>query len=231
MLPDPSTNHYTGGLLVNDGSGWQVDEGAAAAMGAERALGGRRAARRGRRVRRRRSVGLGLWRRVIERSGPGAPWQQTPTPLPGGDRAGLAGAVSRRRSAAGDRLGQRPEHLLARKPAHTAARAFRPNLIAPYPLSAEYGAGHVVRQTAGGWSDEEHELNNVQEPPGNYLEYDLAYQPDPISAVLINPAGTEGWAVGGFVDTADSNGALDTADVERYPADGVTPPGVDAPRR
>ena len=33
QLPDRSTNRYVGGLLVNDGSGWHVDEGAAAAMG------------------------------------------------------------------------------------------------------------------------------------------------------------------------------------------------------
>ena len=70
------------------------------------------------------------------------------------------------------------------------------------------------RQTSTGWNDEEHELNNVQEPPGNYSEYDMVYRPDPISAVLVNPTGSEGWAVGGFVDTADSNGALDTADVD-----------------
>ncbi len=45
--------------------------------------------------------------------------------------------------------------------------------------------------------------------------------PIPISAVLIDrEQAPQGWAVGGFVET-EHEGMLDTADIERYPADGV----------
>jgi hypothetical protein len=224
-LPDPSTNRYTGGLLVNDGSGWQVDQGAVAAMGVNVPWAVAGLADGGAAFTAGEPSGSGFGGLVFERSGPGAPWQQTPTPLPGGAEPGSlalfreGGAL--RAIASGSVPNTYSLESLSPPPA-----GFPPNLVPPYPLSAEYGAGHVVRQTAGGWSDEEHELNNVQEPPGHYAEYDLVYRPDPVAAVLVDASGTEGWAVGGFVDTVNSNGALDTADVERYPADGVTPPGV-----
>ena len=225
LLPDPSTNHYTGGLLVNDGSGWQIDEGAAGALGANVPWAVAGLPDGGAAFAAGEASGSGFGGVVFERSGPGASWQQTPTPLPGGSEPGSLALIREGGELLVVASGSVPNTFsLESQP--TPPPGFPPDLIGPYPLSAEYGAGHVVRQTATGWNDEEHELNNVQEPPGNYLEYDLAYKPDPISAVLINPAGTEGWAVGGFVDTADSNGALDTADVERYPADGATPPGV-----
>ncbi len=81
------------------------------------------------------------------------------------------------------------------------------------------------RQTAGGWSDEEHARNPAQDPLGEYKFYDEVYEPDPSAAVLINENGTEGWAVGGFVNTHQP--LLNTADVARYPAEAAsTPPGV-----
>lgn len=224
-LPDPSTNRYIGGLLVNDGSGWRIDEGAATAMGANVPWAVAGLPDGGAAFTAGEASGSGFGGVVFERSGPGAPWQQTPTPLPGGTEPGSLALFREGGALRAIASGSVPStYSLESLP--TPPPGFPPNLIPPYPLSAEYGAGHVVRQTAGGWSDEEHQLNNVQEPPGNYSEYDLVYRPDPISAVLVNPAGTEGWAVGGFVDTANSSGALDTADVERYPADGATPIGA-----
>jgi hypothetical protein len=224
-LPDPSTNHYVGGLLVNDGAGWQFDADAARAMGENVPWAVAGLPDGGAAFTAGEASGSGFGGQVYERSAPGESWQPTSTPLPGGAEPGSLALFREDGALRAVTSGSVPNTFsLESQP--TPPPGFPPNLIAPYPLSAEYGAGHVLRQTATGWSDEEHELNNVQEPPGNYLEYDLAYKPDPISAVVINPAGSEGWAVGGFVDTADSNGALDTADVERYPADGVTPPGV-----
>ena len=226
-LPDPSINRYTGGLLVNDGSGWQVDQGAGAAMGVNVPWAVAGLADGGAAFTAGEPSGSGFGGLVFERSGPGAAWQQTQTPLPGGAEPGSLALFREggapRAIASGSVPNTYSLESLSPPPA-----GFPPNLVPPYPLSAEYGAGHVVRQTAGGWSDEEHELNNVQEPPGHYAEYDLVYRPDPVAAVLVDPSGTMGWAVGGFVDTVNSNGALDTADVERYPADGVTPPGVGA---
>ncbi len=62
---------------------------------------------------------------------------------------------------------------------------FPPNLIGPYPLAERTGTG-VLRQTASGWSDEEHELNDAKEPPGDYMFYDTVYRPDPVAAVLVD---------------------------------------------
>jgi hypothetical protein len=224
-LPNPATNHYVGGLLVNNGNGWEVDASAASAMGENVPWAVAGLPDGGAAFTAGEATGSGLGGQVYERSGPGASWQPTPTPLPGGTEPGSLALFREGGELRAIASGSVPNtYALESEP--TPPPGFPANLIPPYPLSAEYGAGHIVRQTAGGWSDEEHELNNVQEPPGDYSEYDMVYRPDPISAVLVNPTGSEGWAVGGFVDTADSDGALDTADVERYPADGVTPPGV-----
>lgn len=224
-LPDPSTNHYTGGLLVNDGSGWQIDQGAAAAMGVNVPWAVAGLADGGAAFTAGEPSGSGFGGLVFERSGTGAPWQQTPTPLPGGAEPGSLALFREGGALRAIASGSVP-NTYSLESLSPPPPGFPPNLIPPYPLSAEYGAGHVVRQTPGGWSDEEHELNNVQEPPGHYAEYDMVYRPDPVSAVLVDPSGTQGWAVGGFIDTANSNGALDTADVERYPADGSAPLGA-----
>ena len=58
----------------------------------------------------------------------------------------------------------------------------------------------------------------------NYVSWDMPYRPDPTLAVLTSPTGTQGWAIGGVDEPLDER--LDTADVERYPADGVTPTGA-----
>src|SRR5262249_1525352 len=50
-------------------------------------------------------------------------------------------------------------------------------------------------------------------------------EPDPTAAVLVDETGSQGWAVGGEIETLH-HGALDTADIARYPADGSTPPGI-----
>jgi hypothetical protein len=231
QLPEPSTNHYIGGLLrgVPGPNGeppkWEVDAGAAAALGNNVPWAVAGLPDGGAAFAAGDSSGEGTGGLVFERSGAGAQWQQTPTPLPGGLEPGSLALFREggvlRVVAAGSVPNTYPLESLPAPPP-----GFPPNLIQPYPLSAGYGAGHVVRQTASGWSDEEHELNNIQEPPGHYAEYDMVYQPDPISAVLVNPSGQEGWAVGGFIDTVDPDGALDTAEAARYPADGVTPPGL-----
>lgn len=225
LLPEPSTNHYLGGLLVNDGSGWRIDTEAAAAIGANVPWAVAGLPDGGAAFSAGEASGEGTGGVVYERQGPGAPWQQTATPFPGGLEPGSLALFREGGALRVVASGSVPNtYALEDEPAPPAG--FPPNLIPPYPLSAGYGAGHVLRQTATGWSDEEHELNDVQEGPGNYAHYDMAYQPDPISAVLINEAGSEGWAVGGFVDTRDPNGALDTAEVARYPAEAGPPVGA-----
>jgi len=219
QLPDRSRNRYSGGLLLNDGSGWRIDESAVAAVGSNvpsviAGLPDGSAAYA--------ASGAGP-AEVFERRGAGAPWQPTTTPLPGGRAPGSlalfeeGGALRAIVSGAG--LDTYDVEKVTPSPPGTP-----PQLIAPYPLESNAESG-VLRQTASGWSDEQHELSNIREPAGNYTHWDIPYRPDPISAVLIDPTGTHGWAVGGFIDPANGE-VLDTADIDRYPSEGGTPPGV-----
>ncbi len=209
-----------GGLLVNNGSGWQVDEAAEAAMGASvpatvAALPEGAAAV---------ATTNGT---IYERNAQGAPWQAASTLPP---PAGVApGSLALFREGGALRMlvaGEAPvgESVIAAPPP-----GFPPTIEEPLPVasSSELQRG-VLRQTAGGWQDEQHELNPVREPEGNYKFYDTVARPDPIDALLVSPTGNEGWAVGGEVN---SEGVLDTSDVERYEASGEAqpkPPGVES---
>jgi hypothetical protein len=157
---------------------------------------------------------------ILERNGPGP--VAGPPPYPGLTPGSLAlfreGGALRAIGSGGF-----PDTLQLESERPPPA-GFPPTLIPPYPLAT----GYVVRQTATGWSDEEHERNPAQDPLGEYKAYDTVYQPDPTSAVLIDPTGTQGWAVGGNIDNSAS-GALDTADASRYPAE-ASCPGSPPPR-
>jgi hypothetical protein len=216
----PSTESYEGGLLVNDGSGWQVDEGAAAAIGATAPWA----------VAALPEGGAAFTTddgRIFERQAAGEPWLATPTPYPG---EGSPGSIALFRENGALRVvtvGSVPLHEIASVESETAAPpGFPPTLVKPYPLESNQEKG-VLRQTATGWSDEEHELNDTKEAEGEWAEYDTVYQPDPVAAVLLNATGTEGWAVGGIADNEPGGGQMDTSDVWRYPAaSGETPSGA-----
>jgi hypothetical protein len=221
LLPAASReSSYKGGLIVNSGSGWHIDKGAAAAMGpnvpwavAGLPDGGAAFAASG---------------TVYEREGPGASWQPTSIPFPGGGEPGSLELFREGGALRAIAAGSVPfTYNVESEPKPPPGSP--PTFIKPYPLGENAERG-VIRQTASGWSDEEHELNNVREPPGKYSFYDTVFQPDPIAAVLIDPTGAQGWAIGGFVEPAgeEHGGVLDTADVDRYPADGVAPPGIGA---
>ncbi len=223
LLNPAQSSSYVGGLLVNDGSGWHVDQAAASAIGSEVPLvvagladGGAAFAAQ--------SFSSGAGTRIFERESASSSWQQVLTPFPGGSapgslalfrEGGALRAVASGTAAAGFNVESVPP----------SPPGFPPPLIEPYGVGSNVESG-VLRQTATGWSDEEHELNNATEPPGQYSRYDTVYQPDPIAAVAVDPSGAQGWAVGGFVDNVNKGGVLDTADIERYPADGVTPTGA-----
>ena len=92
-LVSPSVEKYTGGLLVNEGAGWRVDQSAAEAMGAgvPWAVAG---LSDGGAAFSANAPSTGA--QVFERQSPGAPWQATGTPFPGN---GAAGSLSLFREA------------------------------------------------------------------------------------------------------------------------------------
>jgi hypothetical protein len=209
--------HYTGGVLINEGGGWQVDAGAAQALKGDVPWavaglsdgGAAIAATPG---------GLQGSPLILERQQAGASWQAAPT-YPGLEAPGSLALFREGGALRAVGSGGLPAEMLQDETEHAPPAGFPPNLIGRYRL----GTGYLVRQDASGWSDEEHDRNAAEDPLGEYKLYDTVYRPDPTSAVLIDPTGSQGWAVGGFID--ESNAAFDTADVSRYPADGVAPPG------
>ncbi len=222
-LIDRTRDLYRGGLIVNDGSGWQIDQGAATAMGADVPWAVAGLPDGGAAFTAAGPVEGGA--KVFERQNSGASWQGLP--FPGGSPPGSltlfreGGAL--RAVASGGEPGTASSESEAPPPP-----GFPPNIVVPYPLPLDPEHG-VLRQTANGWSDEEHDLNIAKEPPGEYLYYDSVYQPDPVASVLVDPSGGQGWAVGGLVN--NSFPLLDTADVFRYPADGTHAHPASPPRR
>lgn len=217
-LLSPERDEYAGGLLIEDGAGWQLDAAAAALMGANAPLavaglpdGGAAFSTIG-------PEGT----RIFERQSAGAPWQPTPQPLTGSTAGSLAlfreGGALRAIATSG---GAAENYTQEREP--TPLPGFPPNLIGPYPIDTSGPASGLLRQTATGWSDESHELNPAGEPEGGFIFYDLPYRPEPVLAAMVDPSGAQGWAVGGEIHPEPR---LDTASVERYPADGVAPLGA-----
>jgi hypothetical protein len=208
---------FRGGLIVNDGSGWRVDEEAAALIGGDEP---------------RTVAGLGDGGAAFSTSGPGgsrlferqtaeSPWQATATPPP----ASLVGSIALFREGASLRA------MLAGGGAANPGSAtppppgFPPDLYEALPLVGTGAEDAVLRQTAGGWSDETREIDTAEQPEGGYVRWDLPYGPDPALAVLIDPNGSQGWAVGGSLGGLLE--ATQTSSVERYQQSG-TPTGVEA---
>jgi hypothetical protein len=210
---------YTGGVLINNGSGWKVDASAATALNGEipwtvAGLPDGGAALSA-------TDDAGQSPLVLERNSFEAPWQPTAVPYPGFEAPGSL-ALFREGGALRVIGSGAVPNTLGIDDVLPPPAGFPPNLIQPYPPAT--GEGHVLRQTSAGWQDEEHEFNDVREPLGEYKLYDTVYQPDPIAAVLTDPAGEHGWAVGGVIDAEQAD--LDTADIARYPAESTAPPGV-----
>jgi hypothetical protein len=214
---------YRGGVLVNDGSGWRIDQGASEALGlgvpqrvAGLPDGGAVIAS---------DEGGGTRGSVIERQGPGAPWQEAP-----GGEVGYPAALAAIREGGqvraviavspgqgGEDLATDNEQVFAQPPPGSP-----PLFTSPYPLPS---SGFVVRQTATGWRDEQHQAYPLPPRVEGQGVYDLPRRPDPMLALLLSPDGGQGWAVGGETGTSVQfqGSAIQTAGVMRYgPA--ATPP-------
>jgi hypothetical protein len=220
-----SSFSYTGGLLVNSGSGWQIDESVAQVLANEAedipwavaALTDGGAA-----LSAESAAGVP---RVLERDGPGDAWEATAQPYPG---YGAPGELALFREGNALRVigaGAVPETARADEQTPPPA-GFPPALIRPYPLAQ--APAFIFRQTASGWSESEHDHDEVGPPEGNYKHYDTGYEPDPTWALLLSPTGGSGWAVGGF-PKGESAAGLETAGAARYgfpSPEGTAPPGV-----
>ncbi|HET7446009.1 MAG TPA: hypothetical protein VFJ57_15275 [Solirubrobacterales bacterium] len=218
--PKTDLQGYTaGGVIVNDGSGWRVDDGAMAALAGsppQRVAGlpdgGAVIASLG------NGEATNAAGRVIERQGPGGAWQLAPgswTGYPTALAAIREGGQVRAIAAIADRQGQEDlgtdvEQIIGQPPPGQA-----PLLTAPYPLP---GAGAVIRQTATGWRDEQREGFPEPRHVEGQGSYDLPRRADPVLALLVSPDGTQGWAVGGETGTFVTfrSKGVQTAGVMRY---------------
>ncbi|HUA11769.1 MAG TPA: hypothetical protein VMA83_07165 [Solirubrobacteraceae bacterium] len=214
-----SAPYYTGGVLVNDGGGWEIDKSAQEALGgyipwAVGALPDGGAAVSATAGGENQSVPL-----IIERESFSSAWQPTTQPYPGYEAPGSLALFREDGALRVVASGGLPETKRVEE-VEEPPPGFPEALIQPYPLAQ----GYVIRQTARGWSDEEHDRNPIAQPNADYSRYDMVYNGDPTSAVLVNESGTAGWAVGGVVDPERGEG--DTADIGRYPAESGAPPGV-----
>jgi hypothetical protein len=187
-----------GGLIVNDGSGWQIDTGAQKLLGelptptasvlskvAGLPEGGAVAA------------GPGV---VIERDSAGAAWRFSRYPLPEAQNIAALAAI---------RVGPEVRALVS----VDLDELSNPNsltrfiqgidnppsvglgepsvLIGPDPLPV---SGYLLRETAEGWQDlEQRAYPNVP----SILNTDLPNWPDAILALDVDESGEQGWAIGG----------------------------------
>ena len=183
---------YTGGVLANDGSGWQVDQSAEAALGGavpERVAG---LPDGGSVIASEEGVAAGEGA-VIEREGASAPWLPAPGGSPGYPAALAAireggqvrAIVSVAKGQGGEDLGEDSEQVFKQPPSGQA-----PLLSNPYPLP---GSGLLLRQTATGWRDEQHQGYPLQQAVEGQTGYDLPLRPDPVLALLTSPDGSQGW--------------------------------------
>jgi hypothetical protein len=213
VQPNLAVNAYVGGLLVNNGSGWTVDQeeqqvsGGAPPISVAGLPDGGAAVLAG-------DEGADY---VYERQNGASPWQRDPIPVP----FELAGALSLFRQGGALRA------VVVGGGAGVGAEALRIESAPGFPpleqpsssITSGPEAGSLLRQTAAGWRDERHSVNTVEQGQF-YGEYDMPGRPDPLFATLIGPEGDEGWAVGGI---ASSNANEETAGIERYPAEGQPP--------
>jgi hypothetical protein len=214
---------YSGGVLVNRGSGWEVDRDAEAALAGsvpQRVAGlpdgGAVIAS---------EEGAGGEGRVIERQGEATPWERA-----AGGPIGYPAALAAIREGVQVRaiisvakgqgridLGSDEEQVF-----NQPSPSQPPLLSDPYPLP---GTGSVLRQTASGWRDEQHLSYPLPETVEGQTAYDLPARPDPVLALLVSPDGSRGWAVGGETGTLVSfqGAALQTAGVMRYGSEAAPP--------
>ncbi len=211
-------------LLVNDGTGWRVDQGVQALLDGVRPGAPRLHAVAGLPDGGAVAAGPDI---VLERDAAGSPWRFSDQPLPGSTVVAAAAVRDGPRVRAVVSVIPRldyppPEELPVPDP------NVPPPILPPMPLP---GDGYVLRETASGWTDE-------QRTAFGGSSSDRPFKSDPILAFDLDAAGN-GWAVGGWSGDADSAGRgssarntaartirarVRTAGIYRYGDDAGTPP-------
>ncbi len=224
-----SSFFYTGGVLANSGSGWHVDEAVAAALASETqdipwAVAGLPDG--GAALSAESAAGVP---RILERNSPAAPWEATAQPYPGFSAPGSLALFREGGALRVIGAGVEP-HTNSSDEQRPPPAGFPPALIRPYPLGEP--PAFLLRQTAAGWSDQEHDHDEVGPPEGSYKQYDKGYEPDPSWVALVGPTGSSGWTLGGFPKGEEQGSGFETADIARYSyprAESTMPPGLGRP--
>ena len=182
-----------GDLLVNGGNGWQVDASAHALLhsvpNANPQLYAVAGLPDGGAVAAGRDV-------AIERDGPGQPWHFSDQPLPGS--TAIAAAATRPSPGGPVRAVLSVVPQLSYPPVDELPppdENVPPPLIPPNPPP---GDGYLLRETSGGWEDEQRTSFAGSGP-------DRPVKSDPTLALLLEASGS-GWAVGGWSGEADAAG-------------------------
>jgi hypothetical protein len=226
-FPEAGTpGNYSGGLLVDEGSGWRTEPelsglpvGAAPQLVSGLPDGG--------------AVVVTTGGQVYERESATAPWAKTaadlgkafPVALAAFRENGQIRAIVSVESLKGKTKGALEndwsEDLPQVEEQPPSDQA--PLLTEPYVPGA---SGFLERQTPTGWRDEEHALKPLPTPAfSGQSDFDLPALPDPVLALMVSEDGSEGWTVGGETgfDQEPNQAALQTAGVMRYGA-AATPP-------
>ena len=202
---------FAGGLLVNDGGGWNVDREEQQATGAAQVSAVAGLPDGGAAV---LATHEGV-ARLYERQAAGAPWQAAAAPLP----SGVTGSLALYRQNGALRALLSPGAAASQTSGVEESAPGSPPYEAPVSTINSEGKGVLLRQTAGGWRDEGHDSIPVEEENKHYTAYDDPYHPDGVIAALVSPSGSEAWLAGG--NTGEEQ--IQTADIARYPA-GERPP-------
>jgi hypothetical protein len=179
-------------LLVNDGGGWRVDASADELLDRVRAGRPQLLAVAGLPDGGAVAAGRDV---VLVRDGAGGPWRFTDQPLPGS--TAIAAAATR---PGGGRVRAVVSVVpqLAYPPADDLPDPdpnVPPPILPPFQLP---GDGYLLRETAGGWSDE-------QRSSFSGSGADRPLKSDPVLSLLLDAAG-DGWAVGGWSGDGDAAG-------------------------
>jgi hypothetical protein len=209
----------TGGLAVEDGSGWQVDASAAKLLAQlpdvrDAVLSKVAGLPDGGAV----AAGPGL---VIERENAGSEWRFSPQPLPEAENVSALAAYREADGPVRAVVSVDLDEALNPNLGGLFTNAFKgdlpppsgpgqpPPYLPPDPLPS---TGYLLRETSSGWVDMEHmalEEIGGNEPADNPL------RPDPVLALMLDPSGSEGLAVGG--QTGDIGGASNGSRLDPTP--------------